>query len=108
MNCKLQENNKRTNPMSIVSYAHGRMAILSTFCVNHALMYAGRIQPVIASGSNASSRYVDSVKTLLIHHDGSLNNLNIQQTAYAMLATAIMALLATKNFRLFQSSQEKQ
>ncbi|WP_338803447.1 DHA2 family efflux MFS transporter permease subunit [Xenorhabdus griffiniae] len=107
-------------------------AILSTLYVNHAWMHAKQIQSMITSDSDAFNRYVDSVKALLIHHGGSLNNLNVQQTAYAilikdiklqaqiiafndifyvmggmMLATAIMALLATKNFRLFQSSQEK-
>ncbi|WP_338883087.1 hypothetical protein [Xenorhabdus sp. TH1] len=95
-------------------------------------MHAKQIQSTITSDSDTFNRYVDSVKALLIHHGGSLNNLNVQQTAYAilikdiklqaqiiafndifyvmggmMMATAIMALLATKNFRLFQSSQEK-
>ncbi|KLU15848.1 DSBA oxidoreductase [Xenorhabdus sp. GDc328] len=107
-------------------------AILSTLYVNHAWMHAKQIQSTIASGSDTFNRYMESIKTLLIHHGGSLYNLNVQQTAYAilikgiklqaqiiafndifyvmggmMLATAFMALLATKNFRLLQSSQEK-
>lgn len=107
-------------------------AILSTLYVNHAWMHADQIQSTMTSASDAFSRYLENVKMLLINHGGPLNNLNVQQTAYAMLthdikmqaqiiafndifnvmggmmlATAIMALFATKNFRLFQTTSEK-
>lgn len=107
-------------------------AILSTLYVNHAWMHAEQIQSTMTSASDAFNRYAENVKTLLMNHGSPLNNLSVQQTAYAMLtndiktqaqiiafndifnvmggmmlATAILALFTTKNFRLFQSSAEK-
>ncbi|WJY13815.1 DHA2 family efflux MFS transporter permease subunit [Pectobacteriaceae bacterium CE90] len=101
-------------------------AILTTVFADHARIHAAQIQSAMASGSDAFTRYLSSIKILLAGHGSVTNSLHVEKTAYSilannikiqaevisfndmffimggmMLATAFLALFATRNFQLF-------